>query len=235
MAEALRDWMPTIVQSVEAWVSSQDIPAGGRGLQAMATELEAGFFGILCLTQENKQAPWIHFEAGALSKAIETSRVIPFLLDLKASDITGPLAQFQAVDAGDKESVFGMLASVAAASDPRPIPTDRLRKVFDALWPELEAKLAAIRESSDQPPAQAHRQERDILEELLALARNTDRRLAEEINSRSSESPSQALSEESGSPGEAPSEASALHIVTMQDGDGRARRSTRGSRRAPPN
>jgi hypothetical protein len=63
---------------------------------AVAKELEASSFGIICVTRENVQTPWVLFEAGALAKSLEGARVIPLLLDLDFRDITGPLAQFQA-------------------------------------------------------------------------------------------------------------------------------------------
>jgi hypothetical protein len=57
--------------------------------------LEESKIGILFLTNENLQAPWLMFEAGALSKRIGDSKVCPILFGLKATDVTDPLAQFQ--------------------------------------------------------------------------------------------------------------------------------------------
>ena len=51
----------------------------------------------MCVTRENYLTPWINFEAGALSKAFGHARVVPRLLDMPISDLTGPLVQFQAV------------------------------------------------------------------------------------------------------------------------------------------
>lgn len=62
IAEELREWLPTVIQSIEPFVSSRDIPLGGRGLQTLANELESCDFGILCLTQANIESPWILFE-----------------------------------------------------------------------------------------------------------------------------------------------------------------------------
>jgi hypothetical protein len=178
IAETLRDWLPTIVQSAQPFISTQDISAGSRGLQAVASELEACSFGILCLTRENKQAPWILFEAGALSKAIDSSRVIPLLLDFKISDLTGPLAQFQAIDASDKEKVFSMVMNIAHSDLSVSVAEDRLRKVFDALWPELESKITDLRNIAEPVGDADHRSDRDIMEELLSLARSADRQIA---------------------------------------------------------
>ena len=41
-------------------------------------------------------SPWLNFEAGALSKSLDISRISPFLLGLRQAELTGPLAQFQA-------------------------------------------------------------------------------------------------------------------------------------------
>jgi len=185
VADALRDWLPTIVQSLEPFVSTQDIPSGSRGLNALASELEACSFGLICLTQENKLQPWINYEAGALSKAIEASRVVPLLLDLKISDITGPLAQFQAVNASNKEDLFGLVRDLAEASGPHHVSNDRLRRIFDAFWPDLETKIASISATSnDQHGGQSSRSDRDVLEELLILSRRTERELTRAANRR---------------------------------------------------
>ena len=47
------------------------------------------------MTRENVNAPWVNFEARALSKMIDKSNVTPFLFDLKRSEVQGPLLQFQ--------------------------------------------------------------------------------------------------------------------------------------------
>jgi len=156
IAEVLRNWLPTIVQSLEPFVSTQDIPSGGRGLNVLASELEECRFGILCLTQENKQQPWVIFEAGALSKVIDTSRVVPLLLDLRISDLSGPLAQFQAVTANNREDVFSMIKDLAQQSAPPSITEPQLRRIFAVFWPEFESKIAEISSfDTDEPSREA--------------------------------------------------------------------------------
>ena len=99
MAEALKDWLPNVIQSIDPWVSSSDIDAGMRWTPALAEELQQTQLGIICLTIENLSAPWLLFEAGALSKIIDKTRVCPYLMGLEPTEVTGPLAQFQAVKA----------------------------------------------------------------------------------------------------------------------------------------
>ena len=80
VAIVIRDWLPAILQYVEPYVSSEDIDKGVRWSSDISKELDNSKFGILCVTKENFEAPWLNFEAGALGKSFETGRVSPFLL-----------------------------------------------------------------------------------------------------------------------------------------------------------
>ena len=77
------------------YVSSEDIDKGARWSTDIANELSDSTFGILCVTRENINEPWLTFEAGALSKSMENAYVSPFLFDIKQSEIDGPILQFQ--------------------------------------------------------------------------------------------------------------------------------------------
>src|SRR5580693_5399098 len=99
VAEALKKWLPKIVNAFKPWLSSADIDKGARWSSDIATRLQAAKAGIICLTPSNLSAPWILFEAGALSKTLENTFVCPLLVDLQPREVTGPLAQFQATRA----------------------------------------------------------------------------------------------------------------------------------------
>lgn len=94
VAVIFRDWLPSVIQSLEPYVSSEDIDKGARWSTDIAKELEDSTFGILCVTKENLEAPWLSFKAGALSKTMEKSFVTPFLFDIKRSEVQGPILQF---------------------------------------------------------------------------------------------------------------------------------------------
>ena len=65
------------VQAVTVFISDHINPGENWG-QRLGAELEKSQFGILCLTEDNFQAPWLLFEAGALAKKFAASRVVPF-------------------------------------------------------------------------------------------------------------------------------------------------------------
>ncbi|MGZ4829279.1 MAG: toll/interleukin-1 receptor domain-containing protein [Candidatus Angelobacter sp.] len=97
IAEAIYCWLPQVIQSITPWMSTEDISAGTRWSAAIAGELETAHFGIICVTPDNVNAPWLQFEAGALSKTLANAFVCPYIFGLHPSELKGPLAQFQAV------------------------------------------------------------------------------------------------------------------------------------------
>ena len=66
LGEAIRDWLPGVLQSVKPFFTPNDIEKGARWNKDISNELEQSSFGIFCLTKENLSRPWIMFEAGAL-------------------------------------------------------------------------------------------------------------------------------------------------------------------------
>ena len=175
MAQALRDWLPLVLHYVQPWLSDKDIEAGERWADSMSKELEASNFGIICVTPENLSSPWILFEAGSLAKSLSNSRVIPLLLDLDFSEVSGPLAQFQAKKV-DQEGISEAILSINGAAQ-QPIPAERAKQLFDALWPDLAKKLQAI--PSPKEPTKPARNQHQILEELVAGVRSLESRIRE--------------------------------------------------------
>src|SRR5436190_15990351 len=94
-AEALRYWLPKVIQALEPWMSANDIEKGTRWRSGIANELEQSSVGIICLTRENLNSEWIHFEAGALSKQQQNTYVCTFLYEIEPVDVREQLAQFQ--------------------------------------------------------------------------------------------------------------------------------------------
>lgn len=170
LAQALRDWLPVILQSSKPWLSAVDIEAGQRWSDAIAQELELTNFGIICVTSDNKDAPWMLFEAGALAKSIEKARVIPLLLDVDFKDLSGPLTLFQAKKT-DKTGLYEIVDAINSKCE-NPIAEHTVKMLFEALLPKLEAEIANILKRPS--PVKAVRNQDDILEELVSTVRTLD-------------------------------------------------------------
>lgn len=174
-AEGLRNWLPGVLQSVEPWVSGSDIEAGARWHQALSVRLGECNFGIICLTLENLQSTWMLYEAGALSKSVDGSSVVPYLLGLRKADVEGPLAHFQSVEA-DPEGTFALLQAmnaVMARLGERPLSDQMLRQAFDLWWPQLRDLLqtALALEVPSAPPTEKRNPE-EMIQELVANTRS---------------------------------------------------------------
>ena len=143
VAEALRDWLPVVLQSTEPWLSSTGIEKGTRWLEGITRALSETHLGIVCLTPENLNAAWLHFEAGALSKINDQARLHLYCLGVRAAEISGPLSQYQAVQA-DRKGTWRLLESLNSIDAAPKLDQRTLEKVFALWWPELEQRLLAI-------------------------------------------------------------------------------------------
>jgi len=175
VAITLRDWLPSVIQSIEPYVSSEDIDKGARWSTDIAGELSDSSYGILCVTKENLHAPWLTFEAGALSKTMDKSYVSPFLFDIKRSEVNGPILQFQST-VFDKEDVKKLLLSLNKADNGEQLTSKRLEKALDVWYPDLEKQLNELLKSQPKKNAAEEPQEKEIfsneiLEEILDLSR----------------------------------------------------------------
>ncbi len=141
IASSLRDWIPSVLQAVEPWLSSQDIAPGARWISEVSEQLAAVEVGIICLTAENLKSSWLNFEAGAISKQVQGARVCIYAIDLAPNDISGPLAQFQ-ISKSTPEDTLGLLRVLNAKLGPQALKEERLKRSFEVWWPTLEAQLA---------------------------------------------------------------------------------------------
>jgi hypothetical protein len=170
VAEALRDWLPSVLQTVVPYVSSEDIHKGARWSVDVSRELETSTYGILCVTASNVDAPWLNFEAGALSKSFDKGRVSPFLFGVDRSDVTGPLVQFQST-IYDRDDVLKLVKSINMACEV-PLESARLDEIFDVWWPRLRRRLDALSVSLDATSAETpSRSVDDMVSEILDIVR----------------------------------------------------------------
>jgi hypothetical protein len=146
-AQALKEWLPNVIQAVDVFLSSEDIAKGSLWFAELEAVLDESAFGILCLTPENLAAPWILFEAGALGKRFGLSNkqppIVPLLINLKVDDLSGlPLSQYNAALL-DKGEIAKVVAAVNKQLGDDKLTDKQLDKAFAAWWPDLEKSLQA--------------------------------------------------------------------------------------------
>jgi len=169
VAEALHEWLPMVIQAAKPFLSKRDIDKGSRWHIELARALEVTKVGVVCLTPENTSAPWLLFEAGALSKTVDRGTLVCtyLLAGFQPSDVPPPLSEFQATKS-EKDETRQMIQSINKAIG-SPVSEHTLNKVFDAFWPMLEAKLSCLPNPETNVPPR--RKLDDMVSELLDLGR----------------------------------------------------------------
>jgi len=175
VAELINDWIKCVIQASKPWISSQNIESGSIWFNEITDALKDVSIGIVCLTQENKDKPWILFESGALIKGLTHSRVCTFLIDLNPEDLENPLAQIHHTTS-KKESVRKLVATINNNLT-ESLSDKTLDEVFETYWPVFEEKFNTCLKKHkplEEPPK---RSADDILIEILKSTRNLSNRM----------------------------------------------------------
>jgi hypothetical protein len=175
LAEILKNWIPAVIQAVRPYYSVDDIAKGSRWTNEIAKELEEARVGILCLTPDNLTSPWLMFEAGALSRNLDRTRVCPILFGIESTDLKGPLPQFQHCNF-EKSDIKRLMQTINSELGQAGLPSESFNQVFDMWWPRLEEDVRKELERFATQKPEEVRSERDILEEVLQLTRMTSRK-----------------------------------------------------------
>lgn len=178
VAQLLNDWLPRVIQSLEPWISTQDIQKGSLWSEVIGDQLQGMTTGIICLTMENKERPWILFEAGALAKGLTTNRVCTLLIDLEPADITPPLSQFNHTNPSMKEDVLHLLQTLNDRIKDNKIRSEILVNALDVHWPHFIRELQNIKQSTQSAEKVPPRSDDDILREILDNTRSLTNRIS---------------------------------------------------------
>lgn len=176
VAELLAWWTRCVIQASRPWISTEDVDRGALWFTTITDGLAETAVGIVCLTHENKNKPWILFEAGALAKGLSNSRVCTFLVDLEPKDIQDPLAQFNHTlpTEDDMRRLARTLNNNLGAGK---LDDNVLSDAFGAYWPTFKQRFDDILKSNPQVGPVEVRTKDDLLEEILEGVRGMTQRI----------------------------------------------------------
>ncbi|OXM84577.1 toll/interleukin-1 receptor domain-containing protein [Paenibacillus rigui] len=176
VGELLDEWLQCVLQAVDPWMSSKDIDRGSLWFSEINDQLKDTSIGVVCLTRENLNKPWILFEAGALAKGLNSTRVCTLLIDLESTDISDPLAQFNHT-LPTQSSIWGLVRTINSSLGERSLKERVLENVFMTYWPQFEERFNAILSEVPDTSPEVRRNNDDILVELLQVTRGLDKRV----------------------------------------------------------
>lgn len=170
IAEAIKKWLPCIIQSADVFFSSNDIEKGENWDTKISKELLDSSYGIVCLTKENVSAPWIHFEAGALAKTLD-SKVATLMINISPTDIKGPLSRYQATKL-EKNDFYQLIENINSKSE-TPISSETIQTLFDNLWETINNDFSKLINQHQKATSSKKKNinNNEALEEILLLLR----------------------------------------------------------------
>jgi hypothetical protein len=171
VAEALKEYLPMIVNAFKPWLSRTNIDKGANWSAELTAALASARAGIICLTPSNLSEPWILFEAGAIAKSVtEKPLACTLLIGLKSSDLSGPLALFQDTKE-TKDDLLHLVKTLNNGAGEGRLEEAQVERTFDLVWPKLKERLDNL--PSDGPAERPQRTDRDLLEEILDSVRGS--------------------------------------------------------------
>jgi hypothetical protein len=186
VAELLDNWFQCVIQAVKPWMSSKDIDRGALWFTEISDQLANTSIGVVCLTKENRNKPWILFESGALAKGLTSNRVCTFLIDLQPTDLENPLAQFNHTFP-TKDGVWSLVRTINSSLKESILKESVLEKVFDTYWPQFERDFAEAISATSGTEVPEIRKENEIMLDILSTVRMLEKRLRsiEDVSSQS--------------------------------------------------
>lgn len=167
-----------VIQGTEPWVSTQDLESGSLWVSELNQQLSVSATGIVCITQENKTAPWIHFEAGALAKGLTKARVCTFLIDLKPEDIANPLGQFNHT-LPTREGMWKLIKSFnEKLKGPTHLEESVLSQLFELFWPKFDREFQKVLAEYEPTVHAKARTSESYLVEILENTRALSQRVS---------------------------------------------------------
>ncbi|WP_412162284.1 toll/interleukin-1 receptor domain-containing protein [Curtobacterium flaccumfaciens] len=153
VAGALYEYLPKVIQGLDVFFSDQDIPSGSTWLSEIQSHLNTAKYGIVCVTPDNTEAPWLYFEAGAISRQTgePVSRVSPLAIDMSKETLPSPLQGYNAIDLNEDGFVKMVKSIHETIKSPAPWPT-----IEDAAryhWSLMEPKFKDMPSSATPAPA----------------------------------------------------------------------------------
>ena len=142
---------------------SDDIDKGATWFESLEDRLEEAAAGIVCLTAENLNSPWMHFEAGALARRLssrdqkrhasskkpkprnDATRLFPLLMGVSGAQLQGPLGAYQGTNVTQAD-LGRMIKSIGSVLGHEPIRLNRKRNTIirDSVWKKFERDIGEI-------------------------------------------------------------------------------------------
>lgn len=173
VARAFHEWLPSVIQQLQPFLSSESIGKGETWLSGIRDALTASDgVGIFFLTKEALTSQWLLFEAGGIA-SLGKQRVCTVCVDLSPQELKPPLSFYQATKL-ERDDVLKLVEDLNQHL-PRPLSPHILTKSFDRSWSDLEGSLQKVpkaepaKQSGPKPAQEASPAPSEVMEALRRI------------------------------------------------------------------
>lgn len=133
IATEIKHFIESTLPGVGVWMSDLDIAKGDRWNATVTEQLAKTDIGIICCTKNSVLEPWLHFEAGALSKSVKHGKIFPLCFGIEFGQLPTTLGQFQGTMFTEPD-VFRLVQDINEKRENKATSTDLMAK-FKRQWP----------------------------------------------------------------------------------------------------
>ncbi|RNM29232.1 TIR domain-containing protein [Erysipelothrix rhusiopathiae] len=192
VAGVFRKWIKQTLQLTIPFMSESDIDLGLIPLEEIDKNLKKADMGIIIVTKENLNSPWLNYESGAIATKISgTNKVIPVLIDIKVEELgSSPLTKFQVARDFNKNEIYKLVVAINNELGEMKLSTEALDETFEMWWPKLEQQISEIilkykseQKKYDGSSSEKEKEDNKFDERISYLMKSNDRnsRILEEV------------------------------------------------------
>lgn len=147
IADEIKVYIPIIFDDKVVFFYSPEIRKGEKWQEELFKNIANCKATIICITPENKGAPWINFEAGVI--AANEFKTCPIYFGFRDCSTEGPLSCFQAT-LYNKTDFFRLIESINNELDEK-IDKEILKNLFEKNWKHLNSGINSILRENNLP------------------------------------------------------------------------------------
>lgn len=150
VASSLHRWFDRVLADVVETYFSPETPAGVVWTEELRTAIRESAFAVLVITPDNRERPWLMWEAGALSNLQAEIRIVPFLFHLEVEELPRQLQDRQSIvykgdPDRDRAAILKLVDSLLETAGVEPSLRKRVKDHADARFRDLVDDLQDIR------------------------------------------------------------------------------------------
>jgi hypothetical protein len=186
VAAALDHFFRRVLENVRPFYSAESIRSGQAWFSEIVLNVEQATYGIICLTPQNKDAPWVLFETGAMCRQLAQRRIVPIYIGMRSSDVLGsPLAPFQGRTV-ERASILALVKDINRAvtetGADRGADESVLEDRFEQNWPRLAEAIEKAKAALGEVAPALKPEPVDLLRELIDINRGQNQMLSMLVN-----------------------------------------------------